>query len=81
MSLTEDEIENVLYAARVNEPAELKQYLAEVQQRQGGGQSTFQILNAAADAESGNTALHYAAANGHTGETLSAHDSLLLFKH
>lgn len=67
--LTEDEIEDFLYFARLNELEDLK-----VQVLQSSRQhncSDADILKAAADEESGNTALHYSSANGHLGSTCS----------
>lgn len=69
-NLSEDEIDDILYFARANEVDELtvtftslaEQYKCEKRE----------IFSAAVDAESKNTALHYAGANGHVGayETL-----------
>lgn len=67
-SLAEDEVEDLLYLARANETDELKQFIAELAQKYSVHQA--QIPAAAIDAESGNGALHFAAANGHIGEMI-----------
>ncbi|KAF4313752.1 putative ankyrin repeat containing protein yar1 [Botryosphaeria dothidea] len=65
LTLSEDEIDDVLYLARANETQDLPQYLQELSQSHAGS-SPADILVAAVDSQSGNSALHYAAANGHT---------------
>jgi len=63
--LTEDEIDEILYLSRVNEVSELSDYLISLSTKYN---CTKEILfEAAVDPESGNSALHYAAANGHLG--------------
>lgn len=69
LSLTEDEIDDLLYLARANETQDLPAYLAELSQTRPGS-SHADVLVSAVDAASGNSALHYAAANGHTGTCL-----------
>ncbi len=64
-ALTEDEIDDVLYFARVADREELTQMLDELSQKYNC--SKADILNVSIDPESRNNALHYAAANGHTG--------------
>lgn len=66
LTLSEDEIDDVLYLARANETQDLPQYLQELSQSHAGSLPA-DILVAAVDSQSGNSALHYAAANGHTG--------------
>lgn len=63
ISLTEDEIDDLFYLARVNDLDELKSFLSELQTKYNT--ASTQILSAATDPESENTTLHYAAANGH----------------
>jgi uncharacterized protein len=64
VTLTDDEIDDVLYLARVNEVDELSTFIAELTVQHKC--SSTDILVAAVDSENGNTALHYAGANGHT---------------
>ncbi|KAL1632587.1 ankyrin repeat-containing protein [Neofusicoccum ribis] len=64
-ALTEDQADDLLYLARANETQDLSQYLQELAQSHAGS-SPADVLVAAVDAHSGNSALHYAAANGHT---------------
>ena len=65
MPLSEDELDDVLYSARVGDTEALQEALAEASKEHAG--PPHDILAAAVDAESGNTALHMAAANGHIG--------------
>ncbi|KAL6706240.1 ankyrin repeat-containing protein [Coniothyrium glycines] len=62
--LDDESIDDLLYLARANEPVELASLLshlaAQTKQSQG------QLLAAAVDPYTKNSALHYAAANGHT---------------
>lgn len=64
-NLSEDEIDDILYLARTNERDELAELLKALAAQHSCAQSD--ILSAAIDPESGNTALHYAGANGHVG--------------
>ncbi|KAL1645759.1 ankyrin repeat-containing protein [Diplodia intermedia] len=64
LDLTEDEVDDLLYLARANETQDLPQYLQHLSQSHAGS-SAADILAAAVDEASGNSALHYAAANGH----------------
>ncbi|KAK7541482.1 ankyrin repeat-containing domain protein [Phyllosticta citricarpa] len=67
LKLHDDEIDELLYLARANETDDLPLCLAEVQKLpQYEGVSAADILCAAVDAHSGNSVLHYAAANGHS---------------
>ncbi|KAF2140379.1 uncharacterized protein K452DRAFT_274124 [Aplosporella prunicola CBS 121167] len=68
LSLSDDEIDEILYCARANETADLDAYLHELSSSNGSHASASRadLLAAAVDPESGNSALHYAAANGHT---------------
>ena len=63
--ITEDEVDEILYLARANEIEELKAYIPSLYPKYGTQPAW--ILNQAVDAESGNSALHYASANGHLG--------------
>ena len=63
--LTEDEIEDFLYFSRLNELEDLKVQV--LQSSRHHNCSDADILKAATDEESGNTALHYSSANGHLG--------------
>ncbi|KAH9882517.1 hypothetical protein J1614_000753 [Plenodomus biglobosus] len=62
--LDEEAIDDILYLARANEAAELESYLSELSEKTK--QSKAELLTKAVDPYSKNTALHYAAANGHT---------------
>lgn len=61
--LTEDEIDEILYLSRVNEVSELSDYLISLSTKYNCAKEI--LFEAAVDPESGNSALHYAAANGH----------------
>ncbi|KIW07231.1 uncharacterized protein PV09_02088 [Verruconis gallopava] len=61
--LTEDEIDEILYFARANEIEDLKTYIPTLFPKYGTQPAW--ILSQAVDAETGNTSLHYAGANGH----------------
>lgn len=62
--LTEDEIDDILYCARANELEELRQYLTTTStESPPQPQSTADILLSAVDIVTGNSGLHYAAAN------------------
>jgi uncharacterized protein len=63
--LTDDEIDDILYISRANELDELTPYLESLAIKYKA--SSDAIICAAVDPESGNTALHYASANGHLG--------------
>ena len=63
--LTEDEIDEILYLSRVNEVSELSDYLTSLSTKYNCAKEV--LFEAAVDPESGNSALHYAAANGHLG--------------
>ena len=65
-TLEEDEIDDILYYARTNPLAELKELLDSLSPR--GSPSA--ILVHAVDPSTGNTALHMSAANGHIGTLL-----------
>jgi hypothetical protein len=65
LPLTEDEIDDILYCARANELAELRNYIDSVAKRLEVEPS--RVVTAAVDPYTGNCALHYAAANGLTG--------------
>jgi len=61
--LTEDNIDDILYCARANEPTELSSLLSSLCSQHSCSQAA--ILLSAVDSVSGNTVIHYAAANGH----------------
>ncbi|KAF1832178.1 ankyrin [Decorospora gaudefroyi] len=61
--LDEDAMDEILYLARANEATELESYLSELSAQTK--QSKAELLTAAVDPYSKNSALHYAAANGH----------------
>ena len=63
--LDEDAIDEILYLARANEAAELESFLSELSAQ--AKQSKADLVTAAIDPNSRNSALHYAAANGHNG--------------
>jgi uncharacterized protein len=64
-NLDEDSVDEILYLARANEATELAQFLDTLSSQTSKPKD--QILAEAVDAYSQNTALHYAAANGHNG--------------
>ena len=68
--LDEEAIDEVLYLARANEATELESYVSELSAQTR--RSKTDVLAAAVDPYSKNSALHYAAANGHIG-TSSEH--------
>ncbi|CAN9247851.1 unnamed protein product [Alternaria alternata] len=61
--LDEDVVDEVLYLARANEAAELDSYIYELSTQTK--RSKTELYTAAIDPYSKNSALHYAAANGH----------------
>lgn len=61
-TLTADEIDDVLYFTRVNEVEDLKTTIAELAQKYNC--QPKDVVEAAVDPESGNSSLHYCAANG-----------------
>ncbi|ORX97166.1 ankyrin repeat-containing domain protein [Clohesyomyces aquaticus] len=63
VALEEDWIDDILYLARVNEASELDSFVAELATKTT--RSKAEITTAAVDPYSKNSALHYAAANGH----------------
>lgn len=65
ITLEEDPIDEILYLARANEATELESYLSELSTQTG--HSKADLVIAAVDKHSKNSALHYAAANGHGG--------------
>ena len=72
ISLSEEQIDDLLYLARTNESSELLSELAVIKEAQMTTEGTLTsevgILLAAVDPETGNNVLHMAAANGHTGK-------------
>jgi hypothetical protein len=65
-TLDEDSLDEILYLARANETSELEAYLSELSTQTK--QPKAELVAAAVDPDSKNSAAHYAAANGHTGE-------------
>jgi len=72
-TLTPDEIDDVLYFTRVNEVEDLKSTIAELAQKYNC--QPKDVVEAAVDPESGNSSLHYCAANGLAGKQM-AHSHL-----
>jgi hypothetical protein len=72
-TLTADEIDDVLYFTRVNEVEDLKTTIAELAQKYNC--QPKDVVEAAVDPESGNSSLHYCAANGLAGKTNPAFPS------
>lgn len=66
-TLTEDQIDDLLYLARIGESSDLKAGLGVF--AKGLSTSPSIILAAAVDTSSGNGLLHMASANGHTSTT------------
>ena len=70
-TLSEEQIDDLLYLARTNESSELRSELAAIKEAhmtaRGMRTSEADILLAAVDPETGNNVFHMAAANGHTG--------------
>lgn len=64
-NIDEDSVDEILYLARTNEASELEQFLTTLSTQISKPKD--QIIAEAIDSYSQNTALHYAAANGHTG--------------
>ncbi|KIH87131.1 ankyrin repeat containing protein yar1 [Sporothrix brasiliensis 5110] len=64
VTLTEDEVDDLLYFARANEAADLADTLAALVANAGGDATPLSILTSAVDAGK-NTPLHMAAGNGH----------------
>lgn len=64
-TLSEDDIDDLLYFARTNDIAELRALLSSLAAQNTCSEA--EILLAARDPDSGNTAAHYAAANGFDG--------------
>lgn len=64
-TLSPDEIDEVLYLVRVNETDELQAYLSSLATQYSS--SPGSIITQCIDPESGNTVLHFCAANGFAG--------------
>ena len=77
VNLTSDETDEILYLTRVNERAELATYLSDLSCTHQCDRAS--IIAAAVEDESRNTALHYAAANGHIGRKLFYYFIFFLF--
>lgn len=67
-TLSEDEIDDLLYLARTGEDTDFSILTLELCEREKI--TITQLLEAAKDEESGNGVLHMAAANGHHGRYL-----------
>jgi ankyrin repeat protein len=65
MSLTEDDIDDLLYFSRINEKDDFQQALRELSETHKI--TVAEIFLTARDERSGNSTLHYACANGHSG--------------
>ena len=63
--ISEDEVDEILYLARANEIEDLRNYVPTLFPKYGTQPAW--ILAQAVDAETGNSTLHYASANGHMG--------------
>lgn len=66
--LSEDEIDDLLYFARLGDKSEFNALKGELCNRENV--TEMEVLEAARDEESGNGVLHMAAANGHFGSSL-----------
>jgi glutamate mutase epsilon subunit len=75
VTLEEDAIDEILYLARTNETAGLESYLSELSSQTKHARAD--LIAAAIDPYSKNTALHYAAANGHVGKFAESETSWL----
>ena len=64
-TLNEEEIDDLIYLARVNELGEFKEELEKLTTREKC--DVADIVRVAKDEQSGNGVLHMAAANGHVG--------------
>ena len=64
--LSEDEIDDVLYSARVGDLQELLSNIEAFAKSASSNQNS--IISAAIDEQNGNGILHMASANGHTGK-------------
>ena len=67
-ALSEDTIDDILYAARTNDQQALTDSLGTAAQNYSSSEQA--VLLAAVAPDSHNTALHYAAANGHDGTSI-----------
>lgn len=73
--LDEDTVDEVLYLARANEAAELASFVSKLSEQTQRAKA--ELVVAAVDPHSKNTALHYAAANGHNGTVSRAFERVL----
>lgn len=74
---SEDEIDDLIYFARVGEKDEFETLREELCKREGC--STTELLENARDSESGNGVLHMSAANGHHGNSIPRPAAIYLF--
>lgn len=65
VQLSEDTIDDILYCARAGLTSDLQEAISEL--CTSGTHTPAAVLSAAVDSNTGNTALHMAAANGHDG--------------
>jgi hypothetical protein len=65
VTLEEDAVDEILYLARANEAQELEEFLSNLAAQTNHPKP--ELVAAAVDPYSKNSALHYAAANGHIG--------------
>jgi uncharacterized protein len=70
-TLTEDEVDDLLYFARTGDKTEFNVLKDELRKREGV--SEVQLFEAVRDGMSGNGVLHMAAANGHSGKKFPRH--------
>ena len=63
--LSEDVIDDIIYCARIGDRQELEEIIDSVSKQRACRKSD--VLSAAVESTTGNTALHHAAANGHLG--------------
>lgn len=77
INLTEDQIDDILFCARTNECSDLLDLVKEILNNHLDGKQTqdqdqekelMTAIIAVAKTDTGNSAWHYAAANGHTGQ-------------
>ncbi|KAJ9629764.1 ankyrin repeat-containing protein [Taxawa tesnikishii (nom. ined.)] len=76
--LTADEVDDILYLIRANEVEDLAQYLPELTKKYQCEQKD--VWEACVDPDSGNTALHFCAANGLTGEVFTSQQGTSLWR-
>ena len=70
-TLTEDQIDDLLYFARAGETSDFKQTVTDLAKEYN--RYELEIVAAAVDKESGNGCLHMAGGNGHLGMCFKVH--------